>query len=207
MPLIKGTLTFSGLVLAGGRSRRMGIDKARLTVEGEPLLARQLRLLAELGAAERLVSVAPGPRPADWPAGVGRVVDRVSEAGPLAGMAAGLPAARSPWVLVLAVDLPGLTVDFLGRLLARAAAGGGPGVVPQTDAGWEPLAAVYPARLAALAAERLSGPDRSLQGFVRSALAAGSMQAWELGREDRQRLVNWNRPGDFAPGWEGEQTP
>ncbi|MFM7099869.1 MAG: molybdenum cofactor guanylyltransferase [Verrucomicrobiota bacterium] len=193
-------LCFSGLVLAGGRSRRMGTDKSRLILDGESLLARQLRLLAEVGASERLVSVAPGAPPTDWPPGVGRVEDPVADAGPLAGVATGLAAARSPWVLVLAVDLPGLQVDFLRRLLTRAALVGGRGVVPRTAAGWEPLAAVYPAGLATLAASRLAGPDRSLQGFIRAALAHQALEIWEVPAEDRERLVNWNRPGDYPPG-------
>ena len=49
---------FSGVVLAGGKSSRMGRDKATLFVAGETLLARQLRLLAEAGGAELLVSAA-----------------------------------------------------------------------------------------------------------------------------------------------------
>lgn len=198
---------FSGLVLAGGKSRRMGTDKARLSVDGESLLERQLRLLQELGAVERLVSVAPDTPAAVWPNGIRQVVDAVPDAGPLAGLAAGLAAARTPWVLALAVDLPALDVSFLRRLLAQVKADRAQGVVPRMAAGWEPLAALYPRHLADLAAERLTGPDLSLQGFVRSALARQAVETWPVPPDDEGHLANWNRPEDFPPGLSGGIGP
>lgn len=117
---------FSALLLAGGRSTRMGRDKALLPhpVSGLPLLAHQAALLRSLpGCAELLLS-APADRgyALDGPlAGARLVADAAPDCGPLAGLAAGLSAATQPRLLVLAVDLPFVAADLLVRLLPRDA--------------------------------------------------------------------------------------
>lgn len=74
-----------GVVLAGGQSRRMGQDKAELSIGGETLLLRARRLLLEAGCEEVVMS---GPPRADWPHR--RVEDPVAGAGPVAGIVAAL---------------------------------------------------------------------------------------------------------------------
>ena len=90
----------TGLVLAGGRSRRMGTDKALLTVDGRPLVSHVATRLATLCPT---VLVAPGPRrllQVVWP----QDDDRIAGAGPLAGILGGLAAATTPLVAVVAAD-------------------------------------------------------------------------------------------------------
>ena len=101
-----------GVVLAGGRSLRMGVDKAMLQWRGRPLIEHQLGLLREAGLAEARVS---GLRP-DY----GGVADSVTGAGPLAGLAsvAGRVADGTD-LLVVPVDMPLLTVELLRRLLVE----------------------------------------------------------------------------------------
>ena len=101
----------------------MGRDKALLPhpVSGLPLLAHQAALLRSLpGCAELLLS-APGDRgyALTGPLSGARVaVDAVPDCGPLAGLAAGLAAATTPRLLVLAVDLPLVTPSYLQQLLS-----------------------------------------------------------------------------------------
>lgn len=181
---------FSAVLLAGGRSTRMGRDKALLPLaDGRLLWRRQLDVLERLGAAEIMFS---GPRRAGWPEHLRVLEDRKPGLGPLAGLVAALEAISTERLLALAVDLPGMTAPYLRGLLAR-----GHGVVPSVRGRLEPLAAVYPAGVLALARERLSSEDRSLHSFVRAAEAIGSLQIVEARREDEPRFVNWNRPGDF----------
>ena len=103
---------FSALILAGGKATRLGgVAKHALLVDGEPILARQARVLAPR-VAEILVSCgtdAPGYR---------TVRDAVTGAGPLAGIAAGLAAATTPWLLVVAGDMPDLRGEVLDLLCA-----------------------------------------------------------------------------------------
>lgn len=195
-----GALTLSGAVLAGGRSTRMGRDKASLLVHGESLLLRQLRLLAEAGCADRLVSSgasAPGPALALVPDEVRIVADHSADAGPLAGLARVLTEARYPLVIVIAVDLPALDAGFLRALLADARPG--VGVVPSRSGQHEPLVAVYPRAAAAEALARLGRGELALRPFVRAGIAAGWMRERPVAADEDRFFTHWNRPEDLPP--------
>ena len=109
-------LDLSALILAGGKATRLGGDaKHELEIDpadGRTIFARQVELLAPR-VAEILVS-----SPTDIP-GYRTVRDGVSGAGPLAGIAAGLSASRTDWLLVVAGDMPHITGDLLDRLSAQ----------------------------------------------------------------------------------------
>jgi molybdopterin-guanine dinucleotide biosynthesis protein A len=192
------TAQFTGVVLAGGRSTRMGRDKASLTIGGERLLDRQVRLLREIGAGRVLVSCANKPDGQAFPAGTHVLLDRLPDTGPLAGIEAALRTADGERVLVLAVDLPGLDADWLRRLWAQSS--DRCGVVPVLDRRLEPLAAVYPGPARDEAVRRLDSGRLSVQELVRDGLCKGWMTPWEIPPADGARLVNWNRPGDWCPG-------
>ncbi len=186
----------SGAVLAGGRSSRMGRDKAGLVVAGETLLARQLRLLAEVGIADRQVAFQPG-NVRGLPPGVNAVTDRRPGLGPLAGLEACLRAAKSPLLLVLAVDLPNLTAGFLRRLLAQARPDRG--VVPWRDGFAEPLVAIYPGLALNGITSRLDRGELALQPLVRSGIDAGWLAPFPLEAYDGRLLANWNSDADRIP--------
>jgi molybdopterin-guanine dinucleotide biosynthesis protein A len=194
-------LTTSGAVLAGGRSTRMGRDKASLLVHGEPLLLRQLRLLADAGCADRLVSSgasAPGPAFALVPDEVRIVADHSADAGPLAGLARVLTEARYDLVIVIAVDLPGLDAGFLRALIAEARPG--VGVVPSRNGQHEPLVAVYPrVAAAAEALARLGRGEFALRPFVRAGIASGWMRERPVAADEDRFFTHWNRPEDLPP--------
>jgi molybdopterin-guanine dinucleotide biosynthesis protein A len=105
----------TALILAGGRATRLGgVDKRELVIDGRTIFERQVEVLAPL-VAEIVVS---SPRDV---AGYRSVRDAVEGQGPLAGIAAGLAGARTPWLLVIAGDMPYLTTALIERLLAAAA--------------------------------------------------------------------------------------
>jgi len=190
-------LAFAGAVLSGGASRRMGRPKSQLAVAGEALLARQLRLLHEAGAVELLVSQHPDrpePPPVNFP--VSLVLDDVRTAGPLAGLERLLAVATPGLVLVVAVDLPRLEVDFLKRLVRHAHPD--VGVIPRVDGQLEPLVAVYPRAAHAVAMTHLSRGHYALQDLAQVGLADGWLQPWDLDPFDQVFLTNWNRPEDFS---------
>ena len=123
-----------------------------------------------------------------------RLEDAQVGLGPLGGIAAALRAMRSPRLVVLAVDLPRMSADFLRGLLAAER-----GVVPQTDDGFfEPLAAIYPHTALADAEEHLRGSDRSLQTFVRRLLASAQVSARPVLAAEAPLFVNWNHPEDVT---------
>jgi molybdenum cofactor guanylyltransferase len=128
----------TGLVLAGGASRRMGRDKAFLELEGRPLIRVVIDRVAGV-CAEVLVVAGDAQRYAGQGAPV--VEDRFRGVGVLAGLHAGLQAASHDLALAVACDMPFLNPDLL-----RAFAGWAEGfdvVILQGARGVEPLHAVY----------------------------------------------------------------
>lgn len=104
----------TALILAGGKATRLGgVDKRELVVEGRTIFERQVDALAPC-VAEILVS---SPRVV---AGFRCVADPVSGAGPLAGIAAGLAAATTPWLFVIACDMPYIDRAFVELVLSHA---------------------------------------------------------------------------------------
>jgi molybdenum cofactor guanylyltransferase len=147
----------SGIVLAGGRSRRMGRDKAALVVDGLPLLVRAVDLL-RAAAAEVVVAcrdeaqLAPGLVSG---LAVRLAFDRHGE-GPLAGIEAGLRVAAHDAALVIPVDMPGLTAPLLAMLVEAAGRSAGADVVVfEVDGRALPLPALYRRSALPLLAEQL----------------------------------------------------
>src|SRR5215207_534326 len=133
----------AGIVLAGGRSSRMGVPKASLEWHGSTLLARVAGVVGS-AAGPVIVVRAPGQELTALPDRV-RVVDDAREGrGPLEGLRAGLGALEPPVTAayVAAVDLPFLSPQAVRRALG-ALAGGGDAAVPRAGGRAYPLAAAY----------------------------------------------------------------
>lgn len=185
---------FSALLLAGGASTRMGRPKALLEFKGMPLWRRQAQLLQGLGPQELMISAG-----ADWEVGPGpwRVVrDRTPGMGPLGGIAIAFETMAADLLLVLAVDMPGMSAGYLGQLLASA---GSRGVVPEENGVYHGLAAVYPRSVAALVGEALAGEDRSVQSVGRRAVEEGLVALRPVSPGEELLFRNLNRPEDLMP--------
>lgn len=133
----------SGLIVAGGESRRFGSDKARHPVAGTPLIARVYRALSD---AVHPIVVSIGADEATYadvlPGGVRYVRDRHSAVGPMAGLEAGLRAVDASWVLAVACDMPNVTSEGC-RALQEARSGEVDAVVAEAGGRCHPLFAVY----------------------------------------------------------------
>ena len=128
---------FSGFVLAGGRSRRMGTNKALLPLAGRRLVDWAIDLLEP--HVQEIFVVGP---PEVFPLlHVPVRPDEIRQAGPLGGILTGLRHTRFERSLVLGVDLPFLTGDVLERVLS--ASEGYDMTVPQVGESVEPLCGVY----------------------------------------------------------------
>jgi molybdopterin-guanine dinucleotide biosynthesis protein A len=182
----------SGAVLVGGRSSRMGRDKARLRVGGRELWRRQVRVLRESGAGP--VVLALRPRQRSFGNRDGEVRDPAADLGPLGGLVAALEACRTHWVAILAVDLPRVTPAWFRRL--RRSCGPGRGAVVRGPRGFEPLAAIYPREALACCASRLKGRRLSLQATLGDLAGKGLMKVVPLRAGDKRLLENWNHPED-----------
>lgn len=185
-------MKFSAVILAGGQSRRMGRDKAWLEVGGQTLLARQVQLVREAGAAEVFIS---GRADTDYSVfGCAMLFDRFPDAGPLAGIERALAAASSLQVLVLAVDLPNMTASLLRGLAARCV--NNSGVIPRMEGRLEPLAAFYPKSAGSLAANLLGEGLNAATSFAERCVENNFATFVDLPVRAARCFANWNAPAD-----------
>ena len=130
------------LVLAGGRSRRLGRDKASLEIDGKPQLARVFELLTPL-VDKVWVSVRADQPPDELRDRYPQIVDAEPDAGPVAGILAALESDRGADWLVVAVDLPRLDRRTVEVLLNAEPSGPFTAYRSTSDDLPEPLCAVY----------------------------------------------------------------
>ncbi|HEY3975149.1 MAG TPA: molybdenum cofactor guanylyltransferase [Candidatus Sulfotelmatobacter sp.] len=129
----------AAFILAGGKSTRMGTDKAFVPLDGRTLLTRSLELAQSVTSNVRIVG-----DPAKFAAFAPVVDDIFPGCGPLGGIHAALRASSAELNLMLAVDVPFLSAALLEYLIGRARNSPSAIVtVAQTERGWQPLCAVY----------------------------------------------------------------
>jgi molybdopterin-guanine dinucleotide biosynthesis protein A len=186
-------MKISAVLLAGGKSRRMGEDKATLVFRNAPLWQIQIQLLRKLSPTEIFVSASS--EPAWLPSDATFVPDNQPSRGPLSGIAAALSRITTDYLLVLAIDMPFMAESYLRGLCEWIQPGRG--AVPLIENRAEPLAAVYPREAYDDVIGALSGSDFSLQSVVGKLVAAGKLQAIQVSEEEKAFFRNLNEPGDL----------
>jgi len=187
------------IILCGGKSSRMGRDKATLPFGAERMLQRIVRLLSAVVPHERMVVVAAeGQELPELPPSIGLAHDERPERGPLEGLAAGLRAqvGRSDAVYATACDVPLLVPEFVEEMFARLA--GHEIAVPRGEEFHHPLSAVYRTSVLELA-EGLLAADRLRLRYLFDGSATVEVPIEELRAVDPElaTLENLNQPEDY----------
>jgi molybdenum cofactor guanylyltransferase len=155
---------FTGFVLAGGASRRLGTRKEHLFIQGETLLERQTRLLRKVCKTVAIVGPPFEPSQAD----TAIIQDLTPACGPLGGIYAALCFTRTDFNLIVGCDLPRLDRRFLDFLCRQTIRSGAPLTVPMSGRGrFEPLCAVYRRDLRWVIGSRLREGMKKTSGFYR----------------------------------------
>ncbi len=183
----------TAVLLAGGESSRMGREKAIVEWRGRPLWKWQIEKLRALRPDRIFLSARSDP---SWrPTDVHLVQDASPSRGPLSGLAAALARIETEHALVLAIDMPFMTVRHLEYLGSFATEG--VGVLPMINDRAEPLAALYPRKLEAEFAQALRGATYALQPLVCNLAASGKLQIVPISGEDRTFYKSMNEPADL----------
>jgi molybdopterin-guanine dinucleotide biosynthesis protein A len=197
-----------GWVLAGGRSVRMGCDKAGVALAGRPLLEIMLDKLRTLGLRTRVAGLRAPVANADAEV----LHDAHPDCGPLSGMETALAKSEAALVLMLGVDLPLLETEFLFWMLERAANTGAIATVPRLGSELQPLCAVYRRELLTGVTEALESGDYKVKRAVERAASridSGGLDcfdaervaatgAWRSSRPVHWQFMNCNTPEDLA---------
>jgi molybdenum cofactor guanylyltransferase len=185
--------TLTAVLFAGGKSRRMGADKATLAFNGEPLWSWQLKKLREM--RPRMIAISARAKPNWCPPDVESILDSPPSRGPLSGIAAVLEKLRTTHLLALAVDLPRMTVAHLQTLWSFARPG--VAVMPRNGTYFEPLCAIYPVEALAEVRNLLSAMDFSLQSLARILSEQGRATIHPVTGEEIPLYRNVNAPADL----------
>jgi molybdopterin-guanine dinucleotide biosynthesis protein A len=186
--------TIHGFILVGGKSRRMGSDKARLQWAGKPLALRAAELLAPhvrdvtlLGQTERYADLGLTVLPDAWP-------DR----GPLGAICTGLLNASCEWSIFLACDLPLLSDRVIRLIAAHAINTNSDAVVPHIFGGWQPLCAAYRSSCRVAFEKALDEGRLSIQNLLREIkVDALTPEIMANAGIDSNEFANINTPQDW----------
>jgi molybdopterin-guanine dinucleotide biosynthesis protein A len=183
----------TGIILAGGENKRMGVDKAFLTVAGIPLIEHVLGVLGAV--VQRIIIVTNSPeRYRTYDARI--VTDRLDRRGPLTGMYSGLFSSESEYNVVVACDMPFLNAGLLSFMMELAP--GYDAVVPAFGELTEPLHAVYGKSLLPVIEERIRKNERRIQGiFVKANVRYVTEKEISRFDPERRSFINLNTPQQY----------
>ena len=177
---------FSAVILAGGKSSRMGSCKAELPWGGKTLVEHQADRIMALGITDIMVSGYSRPV-----TGTRYVPDLYPEKGPLGGIHACLCAAKSAACFVISVDAPLFSPDGMKMLIEAHLAGDSSITVAEHCGTLEPLIGVYDSSLSDAAEEILQGTNTS----VKRLLDQTGFAVCEFSDENSVR--NCNTPDEY----------
>ncbi|MGF2036697.1 MAG: molybdenum cofactor guanylyltransferase [Nostoc sp. CmiVER01] len=196
---INSSSRLTAIVLAGGKSSRMGQDKALIPVQGVPLLQRVCSIAHS--CADIVYVVTPWPERYQDLLLPGcefiREVPLSGESlahGPLVGFAQGLAEVQTDWVVLLACDLPRLRVEVLQDWVTRLDSVGDNAIAALAEhpKGWEPLCGFYRRRCLPQLLEFINKGGRSFQQWLQQHPVE------VLPLAEPEMLFNCNTPEDLA---------
>lgn len=186
----------TGVLLAGGQSRRFGSNKALASLGGYRLIEYPAQVLAGLFRELLLISNSPELYAfLKWP----MARDLHPGGGPLAGIEAALSHAATPYIFVAACDMPRLNRALITHLCTLA--DGYDAVIPMTARGWEPLHGVYSRSVLPTISAALADGKHKLQ-MVLSGLKVrevGEAEMLAVSETARESFRNINTVDDLPP--------
>jgi len=183
----------TGIVLSGGENKRMGKDKAFLTIAGIPMIEHVLKALRN--ATDRVIIVTNSPQAyASYDATV--VTDASAKRGPLTGIYTGLLHSADEYNIVVACDMPFLNASLLSYMAGLV--GDYDVVVPKVGEYIEPLHAIYRKQLLPVMEKRIQRDARQIRG-VFSEVRVRYVTESEIDRFDpkRRSFKNLNTPEEY----------
>lgn len=191
----------AALILAGGKSSRMGQDKALINWDGKPLLQRVCEVAND--CAEQVYVLTPWPERYEstftsnfqFGASVKFLCESNHGLGPLGAFCEGLTQIDAEWVLLLACDLPLLDAEIVQRWADQLSelSADIQGLVPQQGELWQPMCGFYRSCIQQNLHKFLQQGGRSFQNY----LSAISVQSLRIRQPEFRMLRNFNTPEDL----------
>ena len=167
----------TGVLLAGGKSRRMGHDKAHHEFEGQPLFSKSLHLLRQYFSNVLIA----GDRP-DLASSEVHSIPDIYPGSALGGLYTGLQSAKTNWIFVAPCDMPYPDAKILELLLKHR--NGADAVVPRTPQGYEPVFALY---------------HKNCLTHMEEMLQQGQYRIYDFYQRIKVHYLDWSQ---MPTGWE-----
>lgn len=180
----------SGFILAGGKSSRMGFDKAFLEVGNKPLLQNMIELIAPFCRYVAISGQNPGYAAFD----LEMIADVFSDCGPISGLHSVLQASSTEWNLIVGVDMPFMDEEFLVFLIGKK--GDCDAVIPMHQGGMEPMAGLYHKRLLPVVEAQIEKRNFKLTNLL-SEVNTRFVDCNFLVRKNRRLFHNMNSMDDY----------
>ncbi|MCB0396467.1 MAG: molybdenum cofactor guanylyltransferase [Flavobacteriales bacterium] len=178
----------TGFVLAGGKSSRMGRDKALIPLHGTSMIEYATRSLLPVCSTVAIIAGNDRYRELGYPV----YADVVPDSGPLAGICTGLAVSDSPLNIFVCCDSPFVTPEFWSFLLDRT--GGCDAVVPRSGDVLYPLTAVYKKSCLPVFRERLDTGKLKVREAIRCVRTNEIDMPRDFSSFDDKMLANFNTP-------------
>lgn len=180
----------SGFILAGGKSSRMGTDKALLVFQEEPLLKHMIKLIEPF-----CDNIAISGQNSDYSIfGVEMIPDLYSDCGPIAGIFSSIHHSLTNWNLLVSVDVPFVNEELILFLISNI--GEFNCIVPEHSSGVEPLIGLYHKRTLQVIEEMIKTGDYKLTNLL-SKLNTRYLDCNDLIKKYPRLFMNINRLEDY----------
>lgn len=183
-------MQITAIILAGGKSKRMGTDKTFLELDGVPLLQRMISLLQPL--CETLIISSNNPRHEKY--GYNVIADEIKNCGPIGGIYSSINKSNTDLNFVISVDAAFIEKDFVEFLISKK--GDYDAVVPYSEKGKEPLIALYNKSCLPFMKEKLETGDYKMHTFL-STVNTKWIDAQSWVEKYPKLFHNLNRPEDL----------
>lgn len=180
----------SGFILAGGKSSRMGTDKALIVFQNEPLLGRMKKLIDPFCNQVFISGINPEYAGFDAPL----IPDVFSECGPISGLYSCIKFSASEWNLIVSVDSPFVNEELFSLLISHAT--DCDCVIPQHESGVEPLIGIYHKKSLPMIEEMIHSGDFKLMNLL-AKLNTKYLDCNPLILKYPRLFFNLNRMEDF----------
>ena len=183
-------LSISGFILAGGKSSRMGTDKALLMFQDKPLLLHMINRIEPF--CDKVAISGQNSQYANFE--VEMIPDLYPDCGPIAGVFSALKYTSSDWNLMVSVDVPFVNNELFNVLISNI--GESDCVIPKHISGVEPLIALYNRRTLPVIEKMITSGDYRLTNLL-SKLSTSYVDCNELIKKHPRLFMNINRMEDY----------
>lgn len=183
-------MQITAIILSGGKSKRMGSDKALLEINGTSLLEKSIKLCNPF--CNDIIISSNNLEHQNF--GYSVIADEVENCGPIGGIASCLKKSNTEWNFVISVDAAFVEndfIEFLFSVIENAEA-----IVPVSENGKEPLIALYNTSCLPVVEEKLEAGDFKMHNLL-NAINTKFVDAQSWVDKYPKLFHNLNRPGDL----------